>query len=302
MTEPTLFQAHSSYVIDLAFSADGRTLISAGMDSAVKLWAAPDWRPIATWTAHDKSVNSLALSPDGDTLATSSTDATVRLWSVSSGEVLHTLRDRKKTAARVCWSGDGAWVGAGWYGGRATVWTAAGEPVVGIQASQKNLIGVAFCVRHAAPALATAGQGGDISLWALPSGEPLSVLSGHETAVMALVPIAGGRTLVSVGYEGTCKFWDVVSGQVARSYELTGSGAQGTRAVTFAPDESRVALSLEARVELRSAADWSLLAELPVSTAVIYGCAFSPDGRWLAAGAADGKIRVWDLVAYARSS
>jgi WD40 repeat protein len=265
------------------------------MDSAVKLWAAPDWRPVATWTAHDKSVNSLALSPDGDTLATSSTDATVRLWSISSGEVLHTLTDRKKTAARVCWSGGGAWVGAGWYGGRATVWTAGGEPVAAIKASQKNLIGVAFCVRDAVPALATAGLGGDISLWALPSGEPLSVLSGHETAVMALAPIDGGRALVSVGYEGTCTFWDVASGQVARSYELTGSGAQGTRAVTFSPDESRVALSLEARVELRSSADWSLLSELPVSTAVIYGCAFSPDGRWLAGGAADGKIRVWDL-------
>jgi WD40 repeat protein len=298
VTEPTVFQAHDSYVIDVAFTLEGKTLISAGMDSAVKLWAAPDWRPTATWTAHDKSVNSLALSPDGDTLATSSTDATVRLWSVSEGEVLHTLTDRKKTAARVCWSGDGAWVGAGWYGGRATVWTAGGEPVAGIKASPKNLIGVAFCAptaSEAASALATAGLGGDISLWALPSGEPLSVLSGHETAVMALVPIDGGRTLVSVGYEGTCKFWDVASRQVVQSYELTGSGAQGTRAVTFSPDESLVALSLEARVELRSAADWSLLAERPVSTHVIYGCAFSHDGRWLAAGAADGKIRVWEL-------
>ena len=39
----------------------------------------------------------------------------------------------------------------------------------------------------------------------------------------------------------------------------------------------------------------ALQAELPVSTHVVYGSAFSPDGRWLAAGAADGKIRVWAI-------
>jgi WD40 repeat protein len=177
------------------------------------------------------------------------------------------------------------------------VWTADGELVVGIQASRKNLIGVAFCTAGSpsASALATAGQGGNVSIWALPSGEPLFVLEGHQTAVMALTSIHEGRTLVSVGYEGTCIFWEMATGEVLHSYTLSGSGAQGTRALTFSPDEKTVALSLESRVELRSVEDWALLDELPVSTHVIYGCAFSPDGRWLAAGAADGKIRVWPL-------
>jgi len=35
--------------------------------------------------------------------------------------------------------------------------------------------------------------------------------------------------------------------------------------------------------------------ELPVSTKVINGVAFSPDGRWLAIGAADKKISIWEL-------
>jgi WD40 repeat protein len=299
MTDPTVFQAHSSYVIDLLFTPDSKTLISAGMDSLVKLWSAPDWSPVSTWTAHEKSVNSLALSPDGTTLATSSTDASVRLWSVPEGEVLRTLTDRKKTAAFVCWSADGVWVGAGWYGGRATVWTADGEAVVGIKASKKNNVAVAFCAAGAAGAgpdvLVTAGLGDEIGLWALPSGESLGTLAGHQTAVMALASIHEGRTLVSAGYEGTIKFWETGSWSEKRSYTLTGRGAQGTRAITFSQDEQTVALSLEGRVELRSVKDWALLAELPVSTNVIYGCAFSPDGRWLAAGAADGNIRVWAL-------
>ena len=48
-------------------------------------------------------------------------------------------------------------------------------------------------------------------------------------------------------------------------------------------------------MQLWSVEDWVLLAELPISTKAVYGMAFSPDGRWLAVGAADGKIRVWEL-------
>jgi len=41
--------------------------------------------------------------------------------------------------------------------------------------------------------------------------------------------------------------------------------------------------------------DWTLQAELPTGAAAVNGMAFSPDGRWMAVGAADGKIRVWEL-------
>ena len=66
--------------------------------------------------------------------------------------------------------------------------------------------------------------------------------------------------------------------------------------MTFSPDERTLALSLDGEVQLWSVADWALKAELPVDAQALYGCAFSPDGRWLAVGAADGKIRVWALV------
>ena len=79
MNPSTVFAAHSSYVLGLAFSADGQILISCGMDNVVKFWSALDWGLERALEAHDKSANSVALSPDGRTLATCSTDATVKL-------------------------------------------------------------------------------------------------------------------------------------------------------------------------------------------------------------------------------
>jgi WD40 repeat protein len=42
MQEPTIFKAHSSYVLGLLFTHDSRTLVSSGMDNVVKLWSVPD--------------------------------------------------------------------------------------------------------------------------------------------------------------------------------------------------------------------------------------------------------------------
>jgi len=52
---------------------------------------------------------------------------------------------------------------------------------------------------------------------------------------------------------------------------------------------------MESKVQLWSVEDWALEAELPISTKAVNGMAFSPDGSWLAVGAADRRIRVWEI-------
>ena len=44
MNEATIFEAHSSYVLELLFTRNSRTLVSACMDNVVKLWSVPKLR------------------------------------------------------------------------------------------------------------------------------------------------------------------------------------------------------------------------------------------------------------------
>ena len=120
----------------------------------------------------------------------------------------------------------------------------------------------------------------------------MGTLAGHQTAVLSLASIHGGRTLVSLGYEQSIKFWDTQNWQEMATRSLEGSPIRG---MAFSPDEALVAIARESVVQLWSVEGWALQSELQVGTKAVNGMAFSPDGRTLVAGAADGKIRVWTI-------
>ena len=78
-----LHQAGSVYGV--AFSPDGKTLVSAGDDNTLRLWDPATRRAIGEpLRGHTSPVFSVAFSPDGKTLASTGDDGTVRLWDVAA--------------------------------------------------------------------------------------------------------------------------------------------------------------------------------------------------------------------------
>jgi tetratricopeptide (TPR) repeat protein len=64
----------------LAFSPDGKRLVSASSDGTVKLWDVTTGQEALTLTGHTGAVISVAFSPDGKQLVTGSEDKMVKLW------------------------------------------------------------------------------------------------------------------------------------------------------------------------------------------------------------------------------
>jgi len=67
------FDGHSNRITDLCFSVDARLLVSAAMDSCVRVWDLPTSR-CADWMRFEHPVTSVALSPTGEFLATAHVD------------------------------------------------------------------------------------------------------------------------------------------------------------------------------------------------------------------------------------
>src|SRR5262249_53892428 len=70
----------------VAFSPDGKTILTGCEDSTARLWNAATGQPIGEPMRHEGAVWAVAFSPDGRTVLTGSWDRTARLWDAATGK------------------------------------------------------------------------------------------------------------------------------------------------------------------------------------------------------------------------
>ena len=85
---------HMEAVLSLAFSPNGKLLVSGSADKTIRLWDVPTAKLLGGFNGHPGPVSSVAFSPDGQTIATGSSDRIVRLWLVNTVFDELTLRFR----------------------------------------------------------------------------------------------------------------------------------------------------------------------------------------------------------------
>jgi len=71
---------HSSDVMSLALSPDGRSFVSGSCDSKAKMWDVRTGQCVQTFEGHESDINSVAYFPDGNAFGTGSDDASCRLF------------------------------------------------------------------------------------------------------------------------------------------------------------------------------------------------------------------------------
>jgi hypothetical protein len=69
MKEPTTIAAHSSHAISVLFFPDNRTLVSAGIDKAVRPWLAESRQAMGILRGHPKKVTDVTFAPECGWLA-----------------------------------------------------------------------------------------------------------------------------------------------------------------------------------------------------------------------------------------
>jgi WD domain, G-beta repeat len=103
----------------LAFSPDGRRLLTSGAGLVVRVWDLGRRELLAELVAHTDVVYALAYSPDGQRIASGGADRLVRIWDAETFEELGRLEGHTSYVYSLAFSQDGRCLLSG--GGDATV-------------------------------------------------------------------------------------------------------------------------------------------------------------------------------------
>jgi WD40 repeat protein len=100
----------SNTVNSVAFSPNGRFILTGSLDRSARLWDATTGQVMRAFIGHTNSVTSVAFSPDGRYALTGSADFTARLWDATTGQVVRTFIGHTNSVTSVAFSPDGRYV------------------------------------------------------------------------------------------------------------------------------------------------------------------------------------------------
>ena len=321
---------HSADIMSVAFSPDGRTLLSGSRDNTLKLWDAargtllrsieghkngvatvvfsPDGRTvlsggIGALSLWDRAsgkrlrsfddngyVKSVAFSPDGRTLLSGQSDKTVKLWDVASGKLLRSFEGHAGGVQSVAFSPDGRSMLSGSEDKTLKLWDVAGGKLL------RSLEGHAEAVNSVAfspdgRSVLSGSKDKSLKLWDAASGKLLRSFEGHKNEVLSVAFAPDGRTVLSGGWDNSLILWDAASGRKLRTF--AGHGERVT-SVAFSPDGRKLLSgSSDRTLKLWDAASGAPLLTIEGTGFNVDSVAFSPDGRSVLSGTEDSGLKLW---------
>ena len=289
-------------VNDVAFSADGSMLATAGDDGAVRVWDPETGEELASLTEPDHvPLWGPSFSPDGSLLAVASPDdGWVKVLDVQSERVITEVPLSGASTTAFSPDGDRLAIAATYPPVGAVVDIGSGELIHRFedpdQVFELNRVRWSPDGRW----LATANDDSIVRIWDARTGASTIALFGHTGAVSDADWRRDSTHLVTGSEDGTARLWRIADGGAEEVLSLSGiDTASGLGGVAFSPDGRRVMTGdMDVRavriwdVSLSGGAEWANVPTAPRSTAPVE---FTPDGHLVSTGV-DGVVTVWDAA------
>lgn len=283
-----ILRVHRTNVKSLAFSGDGKTVITASGDRIVKFIDFQSGLVVNELRGHFSGVHEVIVSPDGKTLGTASADFKLHLWNlnaVSQNDAL--LTDAQVSA----FSSDGRLV-FGWNNriNRFASWKAEERTQLTSTALPVNPFSTVFL--DDVGAVAVGERAGFVSVIDAKTAVVLNRWRPAERNLFAIDAAADGSAIFTGSEDGIVRRIDGSDGSSVFASKVADDAI---KSVALSPDGKFIASGGNAKdVRILDAATGAVLAELGGNMKPVLHVRFSRDGRYLASGGADDVVRIWD--------
>lgn len=299
-----IFAGHLAGVNAVAWSPDGKLLVSAGDDSYVQVFDANTGRRKVVYAGHTAEVAAVAWSPDGKTIASSGQDGTVQLWNAANGRKSFTYKGHHSRVNAVSWSSDSQAIASGGDDKTVQVWSvSSGDVAFNFRGHAGGVLCVAW--QPDGSSVASGSWDGTLRDWAtvqhgnhFNAGEQVFSYDGHgKSEVYAVAWSPDGSFIVSAGADQTVQISNGIDG-TPRPPFFTGhqSKQQGNsvRAVAWSPNGDYIASGdLNGNVYVWRTAGRKTVFTYRGHKGAVNAVAWSPNGKFIASASADNTVHVW---------
>jgi WD40 repeat protein len=330
--ELVLQMGHFGGVWSVAFSPDGKQVLTGGTDDTAILWDAATATVLRRFEGHTGYVKTVSFSPDGKSILTGSNDATAILWNAATGAKLREFRGGDGSVAL---SPDGGLVLTDSLDKAATLWDGATGKVVrsfeGDSVARRRRLEAAenqspFVWWRTAPRqsaveavafsadgtrVLTGEAGEQAILWHALTGQQLRTFEGHRARITSVAFSPDGKTILTGSWDSTAILWDADTGAKLRTIGVHARGINsmtGRAGLGLSPDYhyvTSVAFSPDGKSVLTGSCDGTaVLTNLATRKELTFrgpndwvtSVAFSPDGKSVLTGWREGGAILWDAT------
>jgi WD40 repeat protein len=210
-------QGPTSFIGDIAFSANGKTLATGYFDHSqtssfnqtAAIWDRATFKPLCSLTGFAAGARRVAYSDDSATLAAADSKGLVRLWRVSDGAALRDLTGLKSAAGFLRFADNGKTLLACGEEEGLISWDVATGATKRRIAEMKGI-----AVLSPDGSQIAIVQGYDpVVVWDVKSGKPIVKIKGNQGGVFTVSFAADNRMLATYGGDGMLRYWKLPGGE-----------------------------------------------------------------------------------------
>jgi WD40 repeat protein len=238
----SLLKGHTDVVLSLAFSPDGKRLISGSFDNTAILWDVESRALLHRLEGHRAEIYAVGFTPDGERAVTGSYDHTLRLWRVSDGSLIMEMQGHQNQVTSLAVSPKDGWIASGDKSGEIRLWDGRTGEFVKTLARQGGYVGSLAFSPDRGLLLSTCGYIGCSDtqhVWNVETGKEIVTYTNNDNTVLASAFSPDGRSVVTGGgNQFPIHIWNPLTGETKAVLKGTGRPAW---AVGFSADGKSIA-------------------------------------------------------------